>query len=214
MRPVVRFTDTTDGSFALSESAADLADRRGRITDRPVTWLTQVHGADVVDVVAPGDGAGTSADAAVTATPRVALSVITADCAPVVLASPFAVAAVHAGWRGLVAGTLRCAVDRLRAHGDGLITAWLGPCIRSRCYEFGGDDLDLVADVLGAGVRSETAWGTPALDVTVAVRSSLHVAGVDTLIDSGVCTACSPVHYSYRARGDAGRQAAFVWMEP
>lgn len=214
MRPVVRFTDSTDGSFALGEPAATLEARRRAVTGRDVTWLTQVHGADVVDVDRPGARAGTQADAAVTSVPDAALCAITADCAPVVFTARSVVGVAHAGWRGLVAGVLEATVEAMRVHDDGPVTAWLGPCIRARCYEFGSGDLATVAAALGATVRSRTAWGTPALDVSAAVRAALAAAGVDEVVDSGVCTACSPVHYSHRARGDAGRQAAFVWMEP
>lgn len=213
MRPVIHFTDSTDGSFALGEPPGLLTQRRRAVTEMPVTWLSQVHGAGVVDVDCPGDGSGGSADAAVTGRRGAALSVITADCAPILLASDHAVAAVHAGWRGLVAGVVGEAVRSLEKHGDGPVRAWLGPCIRARCYEFGSDDLDTAARALGEEVRARTAWGTPAFDVSVAVRSALGEVGVVDLVDSGVCTACSPVHFSYRARGDQGRQAAFVWLE-
>lgn len=213
MRPVIHFTAVPDGSFGLGEPDDELRRRRAAVTEHPVTWLTQVHGSRVVEVDAPGAAVGASADAVVTALPGVALSVITADCAPLLLATPHAVAAVHAGWRGLVAGVVPAAVDALRRRGEGPVTAWLGPCIRTRCYEFGADDLDSVAAELGDDVRGVTAWGTPALDVSAAVTASLHLVGVDAPQDSGVCSACSPVHFSHRARGDKGRQAAFVWLE-
>ena len=212
MRPVVRFTDTTDGSFSLNESDAELLARRERITEHPVTWLRQVHGARVVMVTHPGEGAGTQADAAVTTVPAAALGVITADCAPVIFTSPVGVAAAHAGWRGLVAGVLDQTIQALRNAGAADITAYLGPCIRPRCYEFGTEDLDVVAATFGDEVRAVTSVGTPALDVAAAVRIGLARAGVDAFIDSGICTACSPVHWSHRARGDAGRQGAFVWL--
>lgn len=191
-----------------------LAARRDDVTGgRAVTWLTQVHGASVVEVERPGEHAGVRADAAVTSTPGAALSVITADCAPVVLTSPQAVAVAHAGWRGLVAGVLENAVAALRRTGADRIEAWLGPCIRPRCYEFGATDLDEVAARFGERVRARTAWDSAALDVPGAVRAALAGVGVDVVHDGGVCTACSPVHFSHRARSEAGRQAAFVWLE-
>ncbi len=210
---MIRFTSATDGSFALDEPGDRLDERRSTLTPHPVTWLSQVHGSTVVDADRTLGANGARADAVVTAEPDLALTVVTADCAPVVLATPHAVAAVHAGWKGLLAGVVPAAVEKLLGHGDGPVTAWLGPCIRARCYEFGADDLDAVAGALGDEVRSVTAWGTPALDVTAAVTASLRRAGVDRPIDAGVCTACSPVHFSHRARGDRGRQAAFVWLE-
>lgn len=213
MRPVVRFTDISAGSFGLGEQPGRLCERRRALTDLPVTWLTQVHGAAVVDVEQPGEHPGARADAAVTSIPGAALSVITADCAPVVLTSPEAVGVAHAGWRGLVAGVLENTVGALRRKGADRVEAWLGPCIRPRCYEFGAVDLDEVAARFGERVRAHTAWGSAALDVPGAVRSALAGVGVDVVHDDGVCTACSPVHFSHRARCEAGRQAAFVWLE-
>lgn len=215
MQPIIRFTDVGDGSFALGEEPGVLATRRSLVTDgRPCTWLTQVHGAHVVDVTEPGGDAGARADAAVTDLADAALAVITADCAPVLFTAPEVVGAAHAGWRGLVAGVLPATVEAMRSKGAREITAWLGPCIRSRCYEFGEEDLDVAAGTFGDTVRATTAWGTPAFDVTAAVTASLASVGVDRVVDSGACTACSPVHHSHRARRDEGRQAAFVWLEP
>jgi copper oxidase (laccase) domain-containing protein len=92
------------------------------------------------------------------------------------------------------------------------VTAEIGPCIRARCYEVGADDLDTVVKAVGPEVRSATAWGTPALDVPAGVLVALARAGVEQVHDQGVCTACSPQHWSYRARGDAERQAAVAWL--
>lgn len=214
MNSQVVFTDDAAGSFAIDGDPNVLAARRRAIVDAPVTWLRQVHGAACVVVTTPGEHAGAQADAAVTAVPGAVLSVISADCAPVILVSDEVVGAAHAGWRGLVAGVLPATVEAMRGLGAGHITAHLGPCIRHRCYEFVGDDLDRAAAVLGDGVRSTTAWGTPALDVTVGVVTSLSSVGVTDVRDGGVCSACSPVHWSWRAREDRGRQAAITWLEP
>ena len=89
--------------------------------------------------------------------------------------------------------------------------ALLGPCIRPGCYEFGADDLAQVARRLGDGVRGTTATGAPALDVPAAVRAALGRVGVVEVDDVGICTACSPVHFSHRARRELGRQALVVW---
>lgn len=186
--------------------------RRRAVLDRPWSWLRQVHGDRVIVVRAPGEGAGEAADAAVSASPDVALAVLTADCAPVALASPEGVlGAVHAGWRGLMAGVLERSVESMRALGATDIGAVLGPCIHPECYEFSEADLERVAARLGDGVRSHTATGAPALDLRAGVRSCLAATGVTALADLGCCTACSPDHYSHRARGDRQRQGLVVW---
>ncbi|MBN9510317.1 MAG: peptidoglycan editing factor PgeF [Alphaproteobacteria bacterium] len=106
--------------------------------------LTQVHGAAVVQVTEPwAAGAGPAADAMVTDRPGLALGVVTADCAPVLLADPTAgvVGAAHAGWRGALAGVLEATVDamlRLGARGE-RIAAAIGPCIGAASYEVGSD---------------------------------------------------------------------------
>jgi hypothetical protein len=64
----------------------------------------------------------------------------------------------------------------------------------------------------GPEVRATTAWGTPALDLPAAVAAAVAEHGL-TLDDRGTCTACSPSHWSYRARADVGRQALVAWVD-
>ena len=192
---------------------ADVAERRRKVLDRPWSWLRQVHGADVVMVSAPGDAAGHVGDALVTSHPGAALAVLTADCAPVALASPEGViGAVHAGRRGLVAGVVERAVGAMRQRGATRIAAALGPCVHAECYEFSPADLDRVAGRLGPTVRSTTRDGAPALDVPAAVAAAVAASGAHLDVVDDVCTACSGDHYSHRARGERERQAMVVWL--
>lgn len=209
-----RFTSRAEGDLASSGPAHQLAVRRAGVAPGSWTWLNQVHGSDVVVVTEPGQHAGARADGAVTATPHAVLAVTTADCAPVVLLGRDAVGVAHAGWRGVMAGVIGATVEAMRAlDGSGPIRAVLGPCIRPTCYEFGEADLDEVAARYGDAVRSVSAWHTPALDLPAAVRAALGEAGVTVVDDDGRCTACSRGFFSYRARGDRGRQAAVAWLE-
>ena len=191
----VRWTQRADGDMRAAP-------------DPSWTCLRQVHGARVVVVDAPGACTGEEADAAVTVVPRASLAVFTADCAPIALASPDGVAgAVHAGWRGLAAGVVEAAVERMRALGAERVEAALGPCIHAECYEFSD-----VGEWFPPDVQAVTAKGTPALDLPAAVRAALARAGVDLVHDEDVCTACSPDHFSHRARGDVERQAMVVCL--
>lgn len=210
----VRFTSTDDGDLSILGPPGPLRERRRALVDHPWTWLRQVHGADVVVVDHPGAGAGAEADAAVTAVPGAVLAVHTADCVPVLLTSASAVGVAHAGWRGLAAGVLEATLDALRALGAGEVRAHVGPAIRPRCYEFGEADARRVAQRAGPSVLATTAWGTPALDVVAGVRAVLARSGVERVSDEGICTACSPCHFSHRARADVGRQAGLAWLEP
>ncbi len=202
------------GGTYVETVSPDVEARRRAVVDLPWTWLRQVHGDRVVRVNAPGERWGERADAAVTTVPGCAIAVFSADCAPVVLGSPEGVAGVaHAGWKGLVAGVLERTVESMRSLGASTVGAHLGPCIHAPCYEFGPDDLDSVAARLGEEVRSTTSAGAPALDVPVAVRSALASVGVVDVEDVGLCTACSPECFSWRARRDRRRQAAVAWMD-
>jgi copper oxidase (laccase) domain-containing protein len=177
----------------------------------------------VVDAAAPPgsrpwslsvDGRPPEADAVVAVGTRSCVAVLTADCAPVALGSPEGIhGAVHVGWRGLVAGVIAEAVATMEALGATAVVAGLGPTIHPCCYAFGPDDLDTVAAVVGAGVRGVTSGGAPALDLPAAVRARLAQAGTRVVVDVDRCTACGDDAFSYRARGDEGRQALFVWSE-
>jgi polyphenol oxidase len=210
----LRFTDRGHGDLAVDGDPDELAARRRAVADLPWTWLRQVPGARVVTVDRPGDACGGEADAAVTAASGAAIAVHAADCAPVaVVASGGAIAVVHAGWRGLVAGVIPEAVAELRRLGSGYLRAVLGPCIRAGRYEFGAGDLDAVAERLGPSVRGRTEWGTPALDLPAAVRAALASCGVHDLVDVGVCTAADPAYYSHRRSADHGRHALVAWID-
>jgi len=193
--PRFRFTTRADGDFADTTRLP-----------RGTTWLRQVHGATVVEVTGAGQHAGIDADAAFTTRPGCTLAVRTADCVPVVLVNEAAIGVVHAGWRGLADGVIEATVDAMGAP----VEAHIGPHIRRGCYEFGADDLDRVASALGDHVRATTSWGAPALDLTAGVRHALR--GVH-LHDTGACTACSDVFFSWRAREERERFATLAWLE-
>jgi purine-nucleoside/S-methyl-5'-thioadenosine phosphorylase / adenosine deaminase len=221
----VRFTDAADGDFAVGQPAGALAARREALVPLPWTWLHQVHGDRVVVVDEPGKQAGAHADAAVTARPGAALAIQAADCAPVALvADEGVVAAVHVGWRGLVAGVVERAVEAVHRAGGSRLRAVVGPCIHACCYEFGAADLDRVAARYGDGVRATTRSGRPALDLPAAVTSALSALSAQSALPAipsaasattgAGCTACgTPPMFSHRARGDTARQAMVVWLE-
>ncbi len=216
----VRCTDRADGDFRVDGPAAELAVRRRRVVDRPWTWLRQVHGARVVRVRNPGDGAGTEADAMVTRVPGAVLAVQTADCAPVVLAGDGVLGLVHAGWRGLVGGVIPAALEVMREEFAGDVHALVGPCIGPAGYEFGEAELDRVAAVTGPEVRATTDRGRPALDLPAAIRAICGAAGVTSfaVVDDGSgpdrpADTVGEGWYSHRTRGDLGRQATVAWLE-
>lgn len=212
------FSDAGDGDLRVTLPDAELAPRRAAIVDVPWTWLHQVHGAEVVRVAEPGQHAGASADAAVTAAPGAALAVHTADCAGVLLWGTgdgvVAVGAAHAGWRGLLAGVLEATVEELRALGADEVRYAVGPCISPAAYEFGEAELCALVERYGPPLASRTRDGRPALDLRAGVRAALEGCGALEQPDGeDRCTATDAGYYSWRARRDEGRQAAVVWIE-
>jgi polyphenol oxidase len=208
-------TTTADGDMTGRDigggDMAALAEARARIAPGPWTTLRQVHGARVVTVSGPGARVGEEADAAVTAS-GAALAVLTADCAPVALASPEGLVGVaHAGWRGVEAGVLEAAVAALRHLGATEVEAVIGPCIHPECYEFGSADLRRLSGRFGAGVATVDRRGRPALDLPAAARRALEDAGATVVATAPECTSCSGRYWSWRARGETSRQALVVW---
>jgi YfiH family protein len=202
-----------DTAEAVAENRRRLAERLGLVEPEAWWWLRQVHGAAVVVAAGSPSTSPPAADAVVTAEVGRPLAVLTADCAPIVLASDTAAGAVHAGWLGLLGGVVETAVDRLRATGTGPVRAALGPCIHPAHYEFGRSDLDRVVAKLGPSVEGRTADGHPALDVPAGVRAALDRAGVEHFDDVDVCTAASGDHFSHRRDGTTGRQALVVVLD-
>ena len=211
----------SDGAPLLRFTGELAAGTHSRV-DR-VAWVTQVHGTVVRAVSweppAPTGDDRTAGlwhlgegDALVSATPGVALCVLTADCAPLALASPEGYfGAVHAGWRGLHSGVVEAAVGRLRGWGATDVVGSLGPCIHAECYAFGEGDLDAVADSYGDVVRGRTATGGSALDLPAAVAAALGRSGARLVGGVDGCTSCGGAWFSHRARADTGRQALVVW---
>jgi YfiH family protein len=187
-----------------------LAEEAGLVPPTEWVWLRQVHGAAVHVAEAPTGEPPPEADGAVTAVRNLPIAVVTADCAPVVVASEHAVAVVHAGHRGLLAGVIEAAVARLREVDGSAVSAFLGPCIHPSRYEFGATDLDALVAHFGPEVASQTSDGRPAFDIPAAVEIALARAGVDSFVDADECTAESDAYFSYRRDGATGRQATIA----
>lgn len=187
----------------------------------------QVHGPALV--VAAGDPAEVlqqQADALV-AEPGSghAVAIRIADCVPVLLADPTTgrVAAVHAGWRGVVADVVGTAVRHLGASGaaGSELLAAVGPCIGSCCFEVSADVGETIARATtpSAIARRDEARGKVFVDLRAAVRSQLQnlglaAAAIEDVPDptSAGCTRCDAKRfYSYRRDGDAsGRLIAVI----
>ena len=183
-------------------------------TPHPPTWLRQVHGVALV----PAGQADAEADGVWTDKAGWPCAVLTADCLPVLLArcDGQAVAAVHAGWRGLQAGIIERAVAQLAPDGEPL-SAWLGPAISQSCYQVGRDVYQAFVGSDPAAAAGFEPDGTPEhwhLSLTGLAGQRLERAGVTDVSGGEQCTASDPSRfYSYRYEGQTGRFASLVWLD-
>ena len=182
----------------------------------PVVRATQVHGAQA-ETVRQLPRAGTVRDAGerdilVTDLARVALVVQVADCVPIALAAPGGVGVAHAGWRGSAKNVAAEAVAALTNLGSFPfdVRAWLGPSIRSCCYEVGGE---VAAQFAGEFARA-SCDGKFHLDLASVNAAQLEVAGVprESIAIHPACTKCGGEKFaSFRRDGEAsGRMIALV----
>ena len=136
----------------------------------------------------------------------------TADCLPVLVVDPRRrqLAAVHAGWQGTLGRILERGMAALTGTGSDsadLIVA-LGPCIRNCCYEVGPEFPERFA---GEGHDVDRIFRGRHLDLIAANRSQAEKAGVGRILDSGLCTCCSPESfYSHRRDQDRRRMWALA----
>ena len=182
-----------DDIALVTQNRALVAEALG-VTREQLVGVTQVHGTAVILISVPWkQGEGARADSMVTATPGIALGVITADCGPVLLedASAGVVGAAHAGWRGAAAGVLEATVEAMLELGAerSRINAVVGPCIGQDSYEVGEELRDAMADgqAFFAAGRRPGHWQ---FDMAGYCVNRLHAAGVkavalgiDTLAD-------------------------------
>ena len=182
-----------------------------------LTFMRQVHGADVWYAGADAAEPPGPVDAMFTDVPGKALCVLVADCVPVLVADPVAglVGAAHAGREGLVAGVVPSLVAAMTAAGasPARMRAVAGPSICGGCYEVPAQMQARISAIVPAA-RCDTRAGTGGLDIAAGVRAQLARAGVANITADGRCTRESDELYSYRRDGRTGRFAGLVWLSP
>ena len=215
-----------NGGMGSADAADAVAENRARIAARlgveTLVSLHQVHSDRVEHVTGPREGPPPRADAMVTDRPGIGLAVLTADCAPVLLADSEAgvIGAAHAGWKGALGGVLEAVVDAMVARGARreVIVAAVGPAISQRAYEVGPEFVEAFLDEdraygrFFAGGRDDRAM----FDLPGFCLHRLRKAGVAEAAWTGHCTYGDEARfYSYRRachRGerDYGRLVAAI----
>jgi YfiH family protein len=177
-------------------------------------WLNQVHGTTVADA---GRLVGTpEADACVAREANQVCAVLTADCLPLLLCDRHgtAVAAAHAGWRGLAEGVIEASVDSMRRDPAALL-AWLGPAIGPQAFEVGGEVRERFLAHDGAAASAFIPHGRDKwlADIFRLARLRLAECGITQVSGGDFCTFSEAARFfSYRREGTTGRMASLIWL--
>lgn len=228
---------TVRAASALSDGCADpaLESLRAFAAERfdELVSATQVHGSRIYEAYpakeperphgeAPSLLRLTGYDGFFSRRPGTLLTVAVADCVPALLYAPDAgaVALLHAGWRGIAAGILAAALDRMEAAGirPEALSAWWGPAVGPCCYQVGEE----VVEALQATEAGRTAesWvrSSPEgarVDLREALSRQAEARGMrpSSIRVSPYCTSCTPeLFFSHRREPSAGRMLAFAGL--
>jgi polyphenol oxidase len=210
-----------DAPENVAQNRSRVAELLGAEQSRLLT-LFQKHSAEVVVAKKPWK-TPPGADAIVTATPGLAIGILTADCAPVLFCDGEAgvIGAAHAGWQGALSGIIDATVKAmitLGARPERTVAA-IGPAISQDAYEVGGEFVErFVAKEpeSSAFFITDEGSGEPHFDLPAYVGERLARAGVGTVTDLGHCTYCEETRlFSYRrsqhhGEDDYGRQISAI----
>jgi YfiH family protein len=209
---------TEDNTVAIAKNRNQLH----KVLNLPCepSWLYQSHSNKVARLYSDTP-ANQDADASYTTVTDKVCVVLTADCLPILLCAKdgSAVAAVHAGWRGLANGVVDNTVSTLlhfaKCKPDNLI-AWFGPAIGPGAFEVGDDVKEAFTSQFpdAAKAFSPIVDGKWLANIYLLARQRLHRMGVTDIYGGEFCTATQyEKFYSYRRDKDTGRMATLIWMD-
>jgi len=178
-------------------------------------WLEQVHGLTVVNAATAS--CLPTADAAYANQKGTVCAVMTADCLPVLLCDVAGteVAAIHAGWKGLLDGVIEASVNTMQSSHAQLL-AWLGPAIGPSAFEVGDDvrDAYIQHDAKAAEAFVPHGEGKWLGDIYQLARQRLNKLGVTQIYGGGLCTYNDEARFfSFRRDGATGRMTTMIWLE-
>lgn len=203
-----------DNPEFVETNRAKLTDKL-ELTHSPI-WLNQVHGTSVYAAYAETNEIPT-ADAAVTTQQALPLTVMTADCLPVLFCdrTGTVVATAHAGWRGLCQGVIESTLESMQVPVDDILV-WLGPAIGPQAFEVGED---VRSAFLAQNSEAEAAFlptatdGKYFADIYGLAKLRLQAKGVHQIYGGQFCTFSDEQRfYSYRRSGQTGRMAGLIWL--
>ena len=181
-------------------------------------WLNQIHGTEVIEH--SSCFLGSDADAVYTHRANAVCAVMTADCLPVLFCNRqgTAIAAAHAGWRGLQAGILEQSIVKMDCHTDDILV-WLGAAIGPNAFEVGNEVREAFISV---HARSEAAfilknkqqskWLADIYQLATVHLTEFGIAA-ENIYEGGHCTYTDDeTFFSYRREARTGRMASLIWL--
>lgn len=178
-----------------------------------LVWMSQVHGTAIAEVLGPTAAAVPATDGMVSRATKIALTVMVADCVPVLAADRSAgvIAVAHAGRLGAAGGIVPALIGRMTGLGARVsdIEVLLGPAICGRCYEVPAamcDDVE--AQLPGSACRTRS--GTAGLDLRAGLLRQLRALQVGAVEVDPRCTMTDPDLYSHRRSAPTGRFAGVI----
>jgi hypothetical protein len=195
--------------------------QRGSQAPEDTVFSKQVHGVDVFEPTTRWTNDPPPADILISKTPGLRIGIVTADCVPILVAAEdgSAVAAIHAGWRGLASGVIETGLRATTAAANGAsLVAAVGPAARGCCYEVDHPVRTALAENYSEPLEEALAPGRPdhfQLDLAQLATRILIRNGVDCRqigTQHRICTICHPDLFdSFRREGAAaGRSAHFI----
>ena len=185
------------------------------LREKPI-WLNQVHGIDVYHAVSVQENLIPTADAAVTSLLNLPLTVMTADCLPLLFCDTAGqvVATAHAGWRGLCEGVIEATVIAMNVAPESILV-WLGPAIGPTAFEVGDEVRAAFMQKHPDAVRAFTPYRQNKwlADIFLLAIQRLQSLGINKVYGGDCCTYSNPDQfYSYRRDGQTGRMAGLIWL--
>ncbi|OHX10372.1 hypothetical protein BI347_21540 [Chromobacterium sphagni] len=203
----------------VGDDPADVAANRARLRaalPAEPFWLNQVHGTAVANAASAAE-LPPDADASFARAPGAICAVMTADCLPVLLCDDAgsAVAAAHAGWRGLCDGVLEAAIAAI-GPAPSTLMAWLGPAIGPDAFEVGAEvrEAFIARDPAAVEAFADIGEGKYLADIYALARQRLAAAGVSRVYGGDFCTVIDRERFfSYRRDRQTGRMASLIWLQ-
>lgn len=181
---------------------------------KPIIWLKQTHGRTIISADHLVDSL--AADAIYSRTEQTICAVQTADCLPILVccSSSYCVAAIHAGWKGLIADIIETTMDTLALPPDDILV-WLGPAIGPKAFIVGEEVLQTFIDKDSAAISAFKPLGNHQWQASLykLAQQRLHKLGITTIYGGNYCTFSDKRRFfSYRRDQITGRMLSLIWI--